>query len=184
MLRLQPTVAPLHLGRLCLEWQTSACALATMARAAGAPWHLLEAVEWPPRPGLVRTGSSLAQVIVFNNRRMLHGRTAIQLPDQGDASRWLQGCRAAASCGLHSAHVFHMPRRIHGSRAHSCYLTKCRENQQVCHTGRLGHASARNISKDHRPVHTPTVLLQMLCQHRRVFQHVQQAVPRTRYKYM
>uniref|UniRef100_A0A7S0J2F9 TauD/TfdA-like domain-containing protein n=1 Tax=Calcidiscus leptoporus TaxID=127549 RepID=A0A7S0J2F9_9EUKA len=32
------------------------------------------------------------EVLVFNNRRMLHGRTAIHAPSEQSAARWLQGC--------------------------------------------------------------------------------------------
>lgn len=32
------------------------------------------------------------ELLIFNNRRMLHGRTEIEPPAEGSGSRWLRGC--------------------------------------------------------------------------------------------
>ncbi len=64
--------------------------------AYGAFAALLEDVEGGRRPGLLQFRLKRGDAVVFNQRRMLHGRRAFKLPPGGRGRRSLQGCYANA----------------------------------------------------------------------------------------
>jgi alpha-ketoglutarate-dependent taurine dioxygenase len=57
---------------------------------------LLAAAEAGRAPGLLQLRLQKGDALVFNQRRMLHGRRAFKLPPGGGAQRSLQGCYANA----------------------------------------------------------------------------------------